>query len=569
MKQLIAFLAALALLMTCACGRAENAETTEPATDPVTTAAPTTAAPVTKAPEPETVISYDFQLEELPDIGRYQPKTVRYFYDGPLDDFKPSGRYGAVIPYRMNYNTSPMGWLSRLGFMTADGSVITGPVYDSIELRTVGDASFYFAERKLLTASLEHDDGYYDKYSRYVIGNSVAQVITVDGGTCVSFQGEKPSLFRDKNSGITLIHTGGLSGEGRMRSDTCRIYDTDFNLLADFTDWIEDYPDGIEVIGADETGYALRTRTKKGEYETASIVLLTEGTELTKKIRIPDSWPEPEYLFGGWVVTADNLYDFDGNPVLKKGSSVVYLPDAGCCAAAEPETGSLIRFSRNGSRKTVEIPQAENISLRRQSCKGREYLLLEYGDGYRDSGTWQFTVYDDDLRAVFTTPYSDDVEYNFPWEYQTLENSFAVIRHGGKTEIRDLTGTVVAEVPFEASYFNFDNGGIYLKDGENSFIFYSETGLLKKIPFEVDERIEYFDEKNIAFWYSASEDSNSMIRIADLATGEILFDRINDYQFTSLTVNGKTYFSFLRNNRACLCDGNMRLIAEIPDDIFA
>ena len=56
-------------LLLCACGKAEEPATTEPSTVP-----PTTAASVTKAPEPETVVSYDFKLDQLPDIGSYQPK---------------------------------------------------------------------------------------------------------------------------------------------------------------------------------------------------------------------------------------------------------------------------------------------------------------------------------------------------------------------------------------------------------------------------------------------------------------------------------------------------------------
>ena len=112
MKRLIVSLLALLLLAGCA----------SPAPEP--------------APEPEPVSPVYTDWSKL---TPYEPEKEQYAYadtyreDGVL---QPSGDYGPLLPYIGSYleTQSYMGPLTTLGLVTADGRLVTPPVYAEIEM---------------------------------------------------------------------------------------------------------------------------------------------------------------------------------------------------------------------------------------------------------------------------------------------------------------------------------------------------------------------------------------------------------------------------------------------------
>ena len=112
MKRLIVSLLALLLLAGCA----------SPAPEP--------------APEPEPVSPVYTDWSKL---TPYEPEKEQYAYadtyreDGVL---QPSGDYGPLLPYIGSYleTQSYMGPLTTLGLVTADGRLVTPPLYAEIEM---------------------------------------------------------------------------------------------------------------------------------------------------------------------------------------------------------------------------------------------------------------------------------------------------------------------------------------------------------------------------------------------------------------------------------------------------
>ena len=99
----------------------------------------------------------EFTLAELPDIGEYKPKGSPTYFDAALTEFVPDDGYGTLAPYlgdRSEYYLDEETAASR-GFMgtyfvtpiyglcTADGRIVTAPIYKSVEYRD----GYYLLER--------------------------------------------------------------------------------------------------------------------------------------------------------------------------------------------------------------------------------------------------------------------------------------------------------------------------------------------------------------------------------------------------------------------------------------
>lgn len=99
----------------------------------------------------------EFTLAELPDIGEYKPKGSPTYFDTALTEFVPDDGYGTLVPYlgdRSEYYLDEETAASR-GFMgtyfvtpiyglcTADGRIVTAPIYKSVEYRD----GYYLLER--------------------------------------------------------------------------------------------------------------------------------------------------------------------------------------------------------------------------------------------------------------------------------------------------------------------------------------------------------------------------------------------------------------------------------------
>lgn len=82
-----------------------------------------------------------FMLSHLPDIGEYSetPAPARW-YDDYTDSFIPSEEYGPLIPYR----GAGTLLLPRYGLCTADGVIVTDPVYTEI---TDIDGEYYLLKK--------------------------------------------------------------------------------------------------------------------------------------------------------------------------------------------------------------------------------------------------------------------------------------------------------------------------------------------------------------------------------------------------------------------------------------
>ena len=364
MKKHIAMLAALALLLTCACGRAEEPETTAP----VTTAAPTTEAPS------EQAVSSGFRLEELPEIGSYQSRTVKCFYEEPLPEFRASDDYGTVIPYRLASN----GQVPSYGMMTADGRIITGPVYSSVGLLEGGGRSVYSARLKTrFSGSPEEDDLNRSAYPE----NCLYQLILPDGSKCRSLSEVTPSVGWGNSA---LIDCRVWARDGGFLGDTLLLYDYDLEPVADLTDYHLSYaavyaeePDRF-TVGADHTVYCF----ENGE--------LKDTLPLEETIRT---------AAGGYLLAGQTLYRTDGTRLMSFSGDVCFAYDAAreCAFAADIDAQKLLRLE-NGE-VTAEYDGT--------GMPFAHMVLIGSGDGARivlrcaeEERTLAFTVLDTDFAEV-------------------------------------------------------------------------------------------------------------------------------------------------------------------------
>lgn len=154
-----------------------------------------------------------FQLASLPDIGSYESKEkYEYFYDTPLDTFVPSDEYGSLAVYVVHRNyTDSFGHKSPwdvFGFMTADGRIITAPVYSVVTYAENGGVGFYIAQG-------DESGGTYDT------SDFVYTLISADGSKTLD-GGNLTDSFTD---GFILTHSA---------DDRCRVYSPQFELICEF-----------------------------------------------------------------------------------------------------------------------------------------------------------------------------------------------------------------------------------------------------------------------------------------------------------------------------------------------
>ena len=106
---------------------------------------------------PTKTPTQEFTLAELPDIGEYKPKGSPTYFDTALTEFVPDDGYGTLVPYfgdRYEYyfDDESAASLGRdevitvtpiYGLCTADGRIVTAPIYKSVEYRD----GYYLLER--------------------------------------------------------------------------------------------------------------------------------------------------------------------------------------------------------------------------------------------------------------------------------------------------------------------------------------------------------------------------------------------------------------------------------------
>ena len=573
--KIIAIFCVLALLLTvCACGRPAE----EPATEPPA-ATPTDA--VTR--ETPTEMNYEFRLEKLPDIGSYSAGTISYYYDAPLNEFRTSGEYGTVIPYLLRETeVGDAPDVCNCGFMTTDGRIITGPVYDRIEQVTAGEQTFYRAERKLLNTGdrvSDYRDGMTDEeyeawseeYNRaelQVIENRVCQLISEDGSRCGSFCGNA-SVYTDECTGKSVIVNNGWS-DGHM---TYAVYDTDFHQIIDLSETLREYLDmisffgadanGIYLVGADDTGLAVEAAyyddDESGGGRLRSKLYLTEGSTVSAVLSLDDNIYN---VFGDWIVTYGGIYDMDGK--LRYAGSYTYDPLTDAIYGTDPEKGMLRRMDRSGQWTEKSVAPADSMNVESvKSDDGKVCLLVTGWTGDQSS----VTVFDSALRQVDSIPYDADAQTTSVVNYSSRDGFYYTVADG-VTRLYSWAGELLAEIPAEISSCSYYSHDVpLLEDGEGrSFLYLSDRRSVIEVLRQTTAiycDVEYLDE-NV---YTVSEYDDGYINsLCGTADNMLITDDLQG--FLAVTVGGKHYYAYVDGSTAYVRDAAWNVLLKAYDNTF-
>ena len=584
MKKMTAAVCVVLLIgCLCSCGKRQGADgpseaaATEPA---VTQAASTTAAPaVTQADSSPAEPA--FRLDSLPDIGAYTPDSLRYYYGKPLNEFRTADDYGAVIPYVLRQESVKVGDgpdVFDCGFMTTDGRVVTGPIYDRVWQESVDGQTYYRAERKLLVAASEVPeyrqdmteeeweayDAAYRKTQMYVIENRVCQIISGDGSRCGSFSGVA-RFYTDGSSGKTVIVNDGYADGHR----TLKIYDMDFRLMIDLSRplrwFLDDYSffgadiTGYHLIGADDTGVAVAvTWSEEDEshvWRGMTKVYLTDGDAIANAVDIKDAYAKA--VFGNQIVTDRGLFALDGSRQTDSTGEYVFF--AGNLYFFDSQAGRLIRRDRNGNQTPVgglraDSPHVQNV----RTDDGAGYLLVA---GNTDE-TDEYAVFDDDLREVYRIAGEQDAELFLCVGYGQETGFFCLVKNG-VTELRGWDGGLLAEVPVALapkSYSSVSNLQELESGDGGSYLYNPKSGTVIVIPPErlKDGQLVYCDEKWYVIRVYEENYSDYQETLYDANTHEPVIEDLR--AFKSVTVDGKPYYAYVDGAVAYVRDGTGRVL---------
>ena len=576
-----------AMLLLCACGRAEEAATTAPPTSAApTTVPPTTAVPVTKAPEPETVISYDFHLESLPDIGKHQKKSADCFYDEPLREFEPSGRYGTLIPYRLDGEDRMWGEFERYGFMTAEGKIVTAGIFNRLYCYDVNGKTVFLAQNKVLSenpetipdwetdregaeAAYQRAEDYYDENVRYYL-------ISADGRKCLTLR-SYPQCFRDDSGGAVLFSCAQHRSDDDFRTegvDSFTVYDADLEPVADLTDYLEDY-DYAYMTAAGENRFVLRgERYPETEETLEGDLLFFENGELD---HILETGKESYYrMEGRFVICEKHVYDEDGKTVYEMGDNyadTVFDPRSDCLFLYHYREGKLVRIDRGGRVQTTvtTLSATEFVDLTLYDSGSKSYLVIPRDAGY-DHRTG-YLVYDVDLKQVCEIGSANAQKTAFCYDTENRATGVFLVSVRGRTDIFDVTGQKTASLPFgyEDTDRNYNVDGdpliYFYRDSETCAVYDTSDRSVTVMPAgrSCPRFTEYFSEKLLCYSGYANDDIDSRgYVIQDLVTGEFLLNGISSLEVFS--VGGKVYLNYIKNEILYVCDGDLNVIASLYND---
>ena len=570
----LALFCVLALLLTvCACGRPA-----EPATDlPAATPAEALEAPAD--------VSYEFRLEELPDIGAVAAEKVSYYYGAPLDDFRESDGYGTVVPYVLKPEDLGDALQYRYGFMTGDGAIITAPVYDSVELKSAGDESFYIAQHKRLNLSPRRFDfsetfsmtdaereawnQAYDDARNDVRRNIAYQCISTDGSRCLTSRGAPIRLFTDRASGRSVIECRcGNEFEYTAPEDmlSYRLYDTQFRLLADFSGLAAEYRVRMEIIGADATGFTLSATRLDEENNSVCEVVFTEGDRITKTVML-DGYPEAVY--GNYIIDSNSVYDLDGRElasVYLDQNDLLADPRSGAVYYTDHASRRLIRLEQTGQRTEYDELDGGRMRLYRGEADGKNCVILEESYGSWEEHYSLFTVFDESLRPLYRQSFELGAELFACTESDTELLRLFMIVKDGKTELRGLTGELLTELPYAVdSFSSFNDGDAVLHTADGHIAVFSladrsvtETGITA--PETMSDL--FFLGGDLLLLRNMKGDYKSALYNA--ATGQLIRDGVDDY--ICVEIEGKPYCAVAAGEVCCVYDGDLRLLMRMYDD---
>ena len=582
MKKLIALLTAFTLLLVCSCAAQNEPETTETSAPAAIPATPTEAA--------VTEISYDFRLEELPDIGAYSHSEPKYYYGAPLNDFRTSDEYGTVIPYLLRETeVGDAPDVCNCGFMTTDGRIITGPVYDRVEQVTAGEQTFYLAEKKLLNTGNRAPDYRADmtdeereawgeewKQARdQVIKNRVIQLISEDGSRCGSFH-SNAYVYTDKHSGKSVIVNSGMS-DGHK---TLTVYDTDFRQIIDLSEPLREYLDtfssygadatGVRLIGADDTGLAVLVVYDQPDASSDSSSLvnklyLTEGGTISATVTFETA--DVYSLFGDWVVCHDGVYDLNGvkrYAIPSFNDSLLHDPLTDAVYMTDTGKGLLRRMDRSGQWTEKSVAPADSMDVESvKSDDGKVYLLVTG----RTDDQKSVTVFDSALRQVNSIPYNEDAQTTSVVNYSS-HDGFCYTVADGVTRLYGWTGALLAEIPAEISSCSYYSHDVpLLEDGEGrSFLYLSERRSVIEVPRQTTGNycdVDYLDE-NV---FTVTEYDNGRINsLYSPAENALITDDLQG--FLAVTAGGKHYYAYVDGSTAYVRDASWNVLLKAYDNTF-
>ena len=570
----------ITLCVLAACGKTSEPVPTEPAG----------ALTATEATETEAASPVSFRLEKLPDIGKYRQKKAECFYAAPLREFRASDDYGALLPYSLGSNPAGYGAIGRYGFMTADGKIVTAPIYESIYGTELGGKTVYFAVCKVLDESpvkipsWEEDEtaaseAYNDAMDHYY-RNSRYELISADGSRCLALQTE-PRWFTDEATGLSLIWTSQYEkGEDpeTYRCVSLRLYDTDLNLAAELGPQLRTFQNA-EVCAIEKDRVVIRsTRYEGPEYTADTDLLYFRDGQLERTLALGRDFPYR--VAGGLILCEKRLCDEYGNTVYPLGDShadAAYDPRGGCWYVYHTRQGKLVKIDSGGSvlAEARTDPSTAYYLVTLYDSGGKTYVVIPHSRD--DENTDGYVVYDADLREICTIGGEGTEKTSFCGEYGDGPGVF-LVASDGKTEIRDITGDLLAEVPFACEGYNLNYGDgdkqlIYLyREHTRCAVYSAADRSVVSIPFhgETISYPDFFSRKLLALTEtvnsSGADEGDWRFVIWDMTTGERLLENLSS--FNAVTVNGTTCFNYLKNDVSYVCDENLRVIAALYDDLF-
>ena len=576
-KRVLLLVLCAVLALSCACGRAGESVATGSSASP------------TVSPEQETVISRDFQLEELPDIGAYHAEKADCFYDAPLREFKPSDSYGTLIPYQLGNPDGTAGEFGKYGFMTADGRIVTGGIYNSVYEYDLNGKTVFRAAKKVLNEHPETipdwetdeegasaawqrmEDYYYDSVS--------VQLISSDGKRCLTTC-SGPDCFCDPYSGVSLI----CCAEYRDNNDIVPngverwlLYDADLEPVADLTAFLRGYDDA-RIVSADRDSYViLGERYPEPEFSVSYNLLFFEDGKLDHVFEMGTEYPSE--VCGDFVVSMSHVYDRNGNTLYTIGENdstyTFYDSRNECVYTCLSDRWQLLRIDSKGGVTAADgVLDAEDY-YSYSFCTVNDGTYLVVSMWYDYDYIERLLVFDSDLRLI--RAFGEDADkLAFCNDIDNSSPDAVFAAKDGQTDIFDLNSQKTASVPFVfektmTNYGSFGSDQIYLygEDGQAAVYSASDRSVrIVSMEEAAPEYPDYFSNKLLVYSEDVGGESDYRFRyvIQDIESGNRLTDNIT--AFHVFCVNGKTYFNYVRNDTVFVCDKELNVIASLYDDLY-
>lgn len=394
----------------------------------------------------------EFTLAELPDIGEYKPKGSPTYFDTALTEFVPDDGYGTLVPYlgdRSEYYLDEETAASRgfigtyfvipiYGLCTADGRIVTAPIYKSVEYRDgyyllerfklanissflssvfVGDTDVTYsiipADGSFVTELKTHGTASYCGDGIFAYPYSVSRDF-VKTAYCTA-RGEILHFEKDEVVGFALSFYNGVALEETFVSESAdgeseyayRFVDTSFNTVSSPAE-AKDFRCGLFAVGNGHGKYGVTANGKdmllpveyNGVFGDENGIVAVKGS--TAYAFDPDMKSLGTFDIGG-----------DGLKNNVEAARIV-SPDAVCFSTSYTDT-----FLLTTSGKKQVLSDFYSV-----------VFYPDYGV-YTASFNAGGIVFDRDLNRVFVTPANYIVNYwesacNIPVFYDTSELSMLV-----------------------------------------------------------------------------------------------------------------------------------------------